>query len=68
MVPTRPAIGKSWSPNRKQLERNEKMTRKLLLLLGGVLFATQAAFADTETVGGIEWTYTVSDGKAEVLV
>ena len=44
------------------------MTRKLLLLLGGVLFATQAAFADTETVGGIEWTYTVSDGKAEVLV
>ena len=44
------------------------MTRKLFLLLGGVLLAAQAAFADTETVDGIEWTYTVSDGKAEILV
>ena len=44
------------------------MTRKLLLLLGGVLFAAQAAFAATETVDGIEWTYNVSNGGAEILV
>ena len=44
------------------------MTRKLLLLLGGVLFAAQAAFAATEMVDGIEWTCTVSDGEAEILV
>ena len=62
------AIGKLWNLNRKQLERNGKMTRRLLLLLGGVLFAAQATFAATETVDGIEWTYTVSDGEAEILV
>ena len=44
------------------------MTRKLLLPFGGVLFAAQAVFAATETVGGIELTYTVSNGKAEILV
>ena len=44
------------------------MLKKLVVLLGGVLFAAQAVFDATETVDGIEWTYTVSDGKAEVLV
>ena len=44
------------------------MTRKLLLLLGGVLFAAQTVFAATEMVAGIEWIYTVSDGEAEILV
>ena len=44
------------------------MTRKLLLLLGGVLLAAQVVFAATETVDGIEWTYTVSDGETEILV
>ena len=42
------------------------MKTKLMLLLGGVLFASQALFAETETVDGIEWTYTVSNGKAEI--
>ena len=43
------------------------MTRKLLLLLGGVLLAAQTVFAATETVDGIEWTYAVSGGKAEIF-
>ena len=28
--------------------------------------AALGAWADTETVGGIVWNYTVSDGKAQV--
>ena len=44
------------------------MLKKLFMLLGGVLLAAQSLFAATETVDGIEWTYTVSDGKAEILV
>ena len=44
------------------------MTRNLLLLFGGVLLAATVAFAETETVGGIEWTYTVSGGKAAIAV
>ena len=43
------------------------MTRKLLVLLGGVLLAAQSLFAATETVDGIEWTYTVSNGEAEIF-
>ena len=44
------------------------MTRKLILLLGGVLLAAQSLFAATEKADGIELTYTVSDGEAEILV
>ena len=44
------------------------MLKKLFMLLGGVLLAAQAVLVATETVDGIEWTYTVSGGKAEILV
>ena len=41
--------------------------------VGAVLAFTVAAFvtpayADTETLDGIEWTYNVSSGEAEILV
>ena len=42
------------------------MLKKLVVLLGGVLFAAQSLFAATETVDGIKWTYTVSNGESEI--
>ena len=45
-----------------------KVKDLLIMVVCGVLFAAQAVFAATETVDGIEWTYTVSNGKAEILV
>ena len=51
----------------KMMAKKTKIaTKLLLLLLGGVLLAAQTVFAEAETVDGIEWTYTVSDGKAEI--
>ncbi len=41
------------------------MKRFLLFPLAALLLASHA-FADTETVDGIEWTYTISDGEASV--
>ena len=41
------------------------MKRFLLVPLAALLLASHA-FADTETVNGITWTYTVSDGAASV--
>ena len=45
------------------------MLKKMMaMVVCGVLFAAQAVFADTETLDGIEWTYNVSSGEAEILV
>ena len=41
------------------------MKRFLLFPLTALLLASHA-FAATETVNGIEWTYTISNGKAEI--
>ena len=41
------------------------MKRFLLVPLAALLLASHA-FADTETVDGIEWTYTVSNGEAKI--
>ncbi len=40
-----------------------KMTR-LIPFCAAMLFAANAAFAATETVNGVEWTYSVSSGGA----
>ena len=42
--------------------------RPLLPAVLAALVLPLSAHADTETVDGIEWTYTVSGGKASVLV
>jgi len=39
------------------------MSKKLLLML---ILMPMMVLADKETVDGIEWSYTVSDGKATV--
>ena len=47
-------------------ESEMKSTLLSLMTLGGALLATPHIYAATETVDGIEWTYTVSDGEASV--
>lgn len=46
-------------------ERNKKMIKKLLMMFV-VTMAAMGVRAATETVNGIEWTYTVTDGKVSV--
>jgi uncharacterized repeat protein (TIGR02543 family) len=41
-------------------------TTKAITLLAAMLFAANAIFADTETVNGITWNYTVSGGEAQI--
>ena len=40
--------------------------KKLIVLIGGVVFAAYTLSAATATVDGITWTYTVSNGKASL--
>ena len=48
----------------------EKKMHKIFKTLLAVVVATMTfcAEADTETVNGIEWTYTVLDGKASINI
>ena len=41
------------------------MIKKLMILCVAIM-AAMGARAETETVNGITWTYTVSEGKASV--
>ena len=42
------------------------MKKLMMLIAGGILSAALPLMADTETVDGIEWTYTVANGVASV--
>ena len=44
----------------------DNVKRKILVSLAVAALTALHAHALTETVNGIEWTYTVSDGKASV--
>ena len=37
-------------------------------IVAAVVVVAIGAWAETETVGGITWNYTVSNGKSEILV
>ena len=43
------------------------MTTRRILAIAAIGFAAGAALADTEVVGGIEWTYEIVGGKAAVF-
>ena len=47
------------------LERHRKMIKKLMMMFV-VAMAAIGAWAATETVNGITWTYTVSGGSATI--
>ena len=47
--------------------KKEHWMKKMMTALAA-LCAVGSLFAATETVDGIEWAYTVSDGKAEIMV
>ena len=47
------------------LERNNEMTKRLMMAAAAVA-AAFGVWADTETVGGITWTYRVVDDEAEI--
>ena len=50
-----------------QRAKNHNIIAKFFV--GAVTFVVaMPIFADTETVDGIEWNYTVSDGKAKIMV
>ena len=43
------------------------MTRKLMMMVAAVA-AAFGAWAETETVGGYIWTYSINGGTPEILV
>ena len=45
-------------PQGKRFERNAEMTRKLVMM-AAVVSVAFGAWAETETVGGYEWTYLI---------
>ena len=47
-------------------ESDNMMKKLMMLIVGGILSATLPLTADTETVNGITWTYTVSNGEARL--
>ena len=42
------------------------MSRKLIMLVGGILAVALPLMADTETVGGYTWTYRINCEIAEI--
>ena len=44
----------------------QKMKKLIMLITGGILSAALPFAADTATVNGIEWSYTVNDGMAVI--
>ena len=45
------------APQGKRFERNNEMTKKLIMMLAVTVAASFGAWADTETVGGAAGTY-----------
>ena len=54
-------------PQRTQLERNDEMTKNLMMM-AAVVSVAFGAWADTETVGGYTWTYRITGDIAEILI
>ncbi len=53
------------APHGKRFERNNEMTKKLMMVVA-TLAASFGAWAETETVGGYTWTYQI-DGDTAVI-
>ena len=63
-------VGRGVPPSRKEkepIERTSEMKKKLMIVVAAVA-AAFGAWADTETVGGYIWTYSINGGTPEILI
>ena len=53
------------APHGKRFERNNEMTKKLMVMVVAVA-AAFGAWAETETVGGYTWTYRINGTRRRI--